>query len=136
MYELALPGSDSPVTLKTISGNQEISIKYLHSLLTMLKSAGLVRSISGSKGGYLLARKPAEITLLEIVTVLEGPISVVDCVADRDVCARVDFCAARDVWEEVNNAIEDVLVRRTLEDLVEKCGAGICNTGGTPEYSI
>ena len=122
MFELARDFGEAPVLLSTVAERQGLSRKYLHTLLTTLKSAGLVRSVRGARGGFLLARRPAEITLSEIVRALEGPFSLMDCVADQTVCDRVNRCPTRQVWQELSDAVENMLDNVTLEDLVTRQG--------------
>ena len=120
MYELAHNYKQGPVSIKTISENQEISTKYLHSLLSILKSGGLVRSIWGSHGGFVLADTPSKIKIIDIVSTLEGSISVVDCVSDKDICGKEKDCITRKIWVDVNRAIEKTLSGITLNDLIKK----------------
>jgi len=120
MHELALNYNNGPVSIKKISEKQDISSKYLHALLTTLKSNGLVRSIWGSQGGFLLTSPPAEIKLYDIVKALEGPISVVDCVDDSSFCPKTIDCVTREIWVDVSNSIESVLSNISLDSLVKK----------------
>ena len=117
MFELARAFGQAPLLMSTVAERQGLSRKYLHALLTTLKSAGLVRSVRGTGGGFVLTRPPAEIRLSEVLRVLEGPFSLVDCVADKRVCNRVNRCPARDVWQELAGAVEGALHNVTLEDL-------------------
>lgn len=118
MFELALAFGQAPVLMSTVAERQGLSRKYLHALLTALKSAGLVRSVRGAGGGFALARPPAEIKLSEVLRAMEGPLSLVDCVADKRACDRSNHCPARRVWQELAGAVEDVLDNVTLQDLV------------------
>ena len=118
MFELARGFGRAPVLMSTVAERQGLSRKYLHALLTALKSAGLVRSVRGAGGGFVLARPPAEIKLSEVLRALEGPLSLVDCVADKRACDRSSRCPARRVWRELAGAVENVLDNVTLEDLV------------------
>ena len=120
MIDLADAYGGGPVLVRSIADNQGISSKYLHALLATLKSAGLVRSVRGSGGGYSLAKPPAEVRLNDIVAALEGPLTLVDCVSDDALCERSADCAARDVWVTVSEAIDDVLSGITLETLLER----------------
>jgi Rrf2 family cysteine metabolism transcriptional repressor len=118
MLELAQNFEDGPVLMKKIAEKQEISMKYLHTLLTMLKAAGLVHSVRGAGGGYSLTRPPSEIKVSEVVRVLEGSLSPVECVKDRSLCKRAELCVARDVWSDLGEAIETLLSGLTLDDLL------------------
>jgi Rrf2 family cysteine metabolism transcriptional repressor len=99
-------------------------VKYLEQLMGLLRSAGLVRSVRGSKGGYALARPPGQIKLSEVFHCLEGPVTTTECVEDEDYCRRSADCAAREVWVEVEAAINHVLDSVTLEDMVKKTKTG------------
>lgn len=118
--ELALHYGEGPVMMQSIADSQGVSRKYLDTIFTSLKSAGLVRSRRGIGGGHMLAKAPDTILLGDVLRALEGPISLVDCVGCPDICDRIDQCVTRDVWEAVGNAIEGVLDAMTLTDLVKK----------------
>ncbi len=118
MLDLARHFGDAPVLTRTLAERQGLSRKYLHALLTVLKSAGLVRSMRGPGGGFALSRPPGEIRLGEVLRVVEGPLSLVECVADRGACDRIAGCEARQVWMGLSEAIEKAVDSVTLEDLV------------------
>ncbi|MCU0822424.1 MAG: Rrf2 family transcriptional regulator, partial [Spirochaetes bacterium] len=120
MYELALNYKNGPVSIKTISENIDVSGKYLHALLTILKSGGLVRSVWGSHGGFVLSSSPAKINIYDIVKTLEGPISVVECVANSRLCHRSKNCVTREIWIDISDAIENTLSDITLNDMLQK----------------
>jgi len=120
MFSLALNYGKGAVPLKAVAEQQEISEKYLEHLMGSLRSAGLVRSVRGTHGGYILAKSPFQIKLDEVVRVLEGPIVSVECVDDPSLCRRVRFCVTRDIWGQVKEAMEAVLESTTLQDLVER----------------
>jgi Rrf2 family protein len=120
MLELAASRSNTPVQLKTIAGRQDISVKYLEQLMAVLKTAGFVRSIRGSKGGYILAKPPNQIKLDRLFSCLEGPIITVECVENDSICERAADCAPRLLWAELQEAIMRVLKSTTLQDLVDK----------------
>ena len=120
ILELAKNDGNGPLQIKTIAQHQDISVKYLEQLMTILKSSGFVRSIRGSKGGYLLARAPNEIRLNEVFNCLEGLVTTVDCVRDSHYCQRTADCVTRQVWTQVQNAIKNVLQSITLQDLVDR----------------
>jgi Rrf2 family protein len=88
-------------------------------MMTVLRKGGLVRSVRGAQGGYLLSREPARITAGEIVRSLEGPLGPTDCVSEEDpeTCVRSEYCATRLLWERVREAMASVLDGTTLEDL-------------------
>ena len=117
MIELAKHDMNRPLQLKIIAERQEISVKYLEQLMAVLKSAGLIKSIRGSKGGYVLAKAPNQIGLNDILHCVEGPIATVECVEDAASCSRATDCAAREVWKRVEQAIENELKSITLQDV-------------------
>jgi Rrf2 family cysteine metabolism transcriptional repressor len=120
MLELALHYGQGSMLVKNISEKQKLSNRYLEQLLLTLKLAGLVRSTRGNKGGFMLARKPSQIRLLEIVQALDGSIAPVECVDEPDFYPRAEFCATREVWAEVKRAVNNVLNSITLQHLVIK----------------
>ncbi|OHB68583.1 MAG: hypothetical protein A2Y77_02055 [Planctomycetes bacterium RBG_13_62_9] len=120
IIELAQYEGQRPLQLRTIAERQDISVKYLEQLMGVLRSAGIVRSVRGSKGGYALARPPEQIKLSEVFHCLEGPVTTTECVDDEDYCRRSADCAAREVWVEVENAINHVLEAITLADMVQR----------------
>lgn len=120
MIDLAANGGrDIPVFLSEIARRQGVSEKYLEHIFSALLKGGVVKAQRGRKGGYLLNRTPEEITLSQIVTVLEGPCSLVDCVANKGSCPKADDCASREVWATLGHKIEEVLSGYTLASLVQ-----------------
>ncbi len=118
MIDLATYGmGTTPVYLSDVAKRQGISEKYLEHIFASLHRAGLVKSVRGRKGGYFLGLPPQDITLNRILTTLEGPCGLVDCVTDRKVCPKVDACASRDVWKMLGAKIEEVLNGVTLAAL-------------------
>lgn len=120
LLELAQNYKKGPVMMSTISQKHDISRKYLHALLTALKTAGLVRSVRGSSGGYILARSPAEISLSDVVRVLEGSLALSDCVEDSTLCKEACRCPTRPIWEKISQTIEQMLAAVSIADLLER----------------
>lgn len=120
VLELAENYGNGPLRLKIIAQRQEISVKYLEQLMTVLRSAGLVRSIRGSKGGYLLAKAPGKIKISDVFRCLEGPVVMSECVENESYCTRTNNCVARQIWVEVQKAIMGVLQSITLQNLVDR----------------
>lgn len=117
---LALYGNNTPIGLRTIAEREGISKKYLEHITAALVARGLVRSVRGVKGGFVLTKSPAQIRVLDVVRALDGPIHVVDCLMSPGICKHSSGCVTRSVWQQVNKAIEDALSRVTLQDLVEE----------------
>lgn len=120
LLDIALHEKEGWVSLKDVSGRQEISVLYLEQLIKPLAAAGLVKTTRGPRGGISLGRPPAKIRLSEVVQSLDGPIAPVECVNNPAACARSGSCVTRDVWDEVKRAISGVLASTTLQDLVER----------------
>ncbi len=120
MLDLALNSSEGPVLLRDIAKRQEVSEKYLEHSISALRKAGLVRSIRGARGGYVLAKLPSQIRLSEIMEVLEGSMAPVECVDDPQVCQRAQLCVTRDIWAKMKEAIDNILESITLQDMVEQ----------------
>ncbi len=120
MLDLALHEGTEPVVLKDIAARQEISEKYLSNIIPLLRNAGLVHAVRGSQGGYTLARPPREITLKEILLVLEGSMCIVECIEQPALCQRSEDCYVRDVWGEVTGKMMEVLESFTLQSMMER----------------
>jgi Rrf2 family cysteine metabolism transcriptional repressor len=122
--ELALAYGQKPLQIKTIAKHEDISSKYLEQLMSILKTAGIVRSIRGPKGGYLLAKEPKDIKLSEVFLTLEGPILSVECLEHKEHCARCSDCVTRNVWMKIQNAMLEVLESMNMQDLVDMVEKG------------
>ncbi len=120
MLDLAQQAADGPVPSAEIAARQCIPEAYLDQLLNALRKAGLVKTVRGSRGGHLLARPAAEITMADIVRVLEGTVSPVECLDDSSVCRLVATCSQRDIWRQVQDATQRVLAGTTIADLLER----------------
>lgn len=126
MLDLAIHSEGSAVPLRDVAHRQEISDKYLEQIVTQLSRAGLVRSVRGAGGGYLLTRTPEGYTVGEILRVLEGSLAPVSCADGVGCCERADRCVTVEVWREIQAAVDGVVDHLTLADLVrryhQKCG--------------
>ena len=120
MLNLALhynEGGES-VVLKNISKEEDLSIRYLEQIIIPLKINKLVKSVRGAGGGYTLARDPSQISLCQIIEVLEGTCALVDCVEDPDSCERISECATQVVWKEASDLLKNYFESKTLQDLI------------------
>ena len=117
MVDLAIHYGGSPVSIKSISQRQNISEYYLEQLFSSLRKAKLIKSIRGAQGGYVLSREPKDITVAEIMYVLEGPIEIAECIEGVS-CDNLDCCATRLLWAKIKNSIDDVMKSVTLQDIV------------------
>jgi len=120
MLELASHYGEGPIELKEVAKKENISLKYLEQVIIPLRSAGVVKSVRGSKGGYLLAKPPSRINLNDLVEILEGPVNLIDCLRDPTVCQKVPLCVTRDIWKEVSEAIYRIFHSITLEEMVNR----------------
>ena len=120
MLDIALYSENKPVSIKEIYKRQGISDNYLEQIISVLKSAGYVRSIRGPQGGYLLTREPQEYTVGMILKLTEGSLAPVICVEDdASPCDNMGCCPTVEIWKRLNNAINDVVENITLADLIE-----------------
>jgi len=118
MISLARHYGHGSVFLREIAQEEDISEKYLSLIILSLRSADLVNSTRGAKGGYTLSRPPAQITLRQIIEVFEGK-CLVDCLKNPASCPRVYRCASRDVWALLEGKIFETLESINLEQMVE-----------------
>ncbi|MCL6472921.1 MAG: Rrf2 family transcriptional regulator [Firmicutes bacterium] len=110
-----------PVGVREIAVRQGIPERFLEQQITVLRKAGLVKSQRGAQGGVTLARAPEEITILEVIEALEGPLTTTTCVgSNASECAKSTQCALQDLWCQVGLAIESVLKGMTLEQLAAR----------------
>ncbi len=117
MVDLAVHQESGPVMMRAITERQGISRKYLHALLVQLKEAGLVRSVRGSRGGYVLARDPATISAKDVLDVLEGRVMLADCGDPGKLCRMSRSCRTRALWEELEGLIDRRLACVSIADL-------------------
>ena len=128
LMDIATHQSQGAVTLNDIAKRQRISVKYLWQVINPLKTAGFLNVTRGAKGGYMLAKRPEEIDLFEIVKTLEGDVSLVDCLRKDATCEQWNACVARLVWLDVSQAVEQALKKITLSDVLKRCeGTGAVN---------
>ncbi len=121
MVVLALNFRAGPMPIKEIAGKENISPQYLEQIFLELRRAHLISSVRGARGGYILGRDPSDITIGDIVRVLEGPIAPVDCLIEgssHSCCEHTDSCLSRGVWEKLRDRISEVLDDISLEDMI------------------
>jgi Rrf2 family protein len=110
-------GDGTAMSLGEVSENARISRRYLEQLVITMKNASLVRGIAGKGGGYILTRSATDITLRQIVEAAIGPINVVECVLDPEICIESDCCECRFVYRTINERIVRVLDELSLDDI-------------------
>jgi len=120
ILELAGNYQKGPLQLKIVAKRQDIPVKYLEQIMTILRCGELVRSIRGPRGGYMLAKAPNQIRLSDVFDCLEGSVTTVECIEDENYCPRNADCIAKQLWTQVQNAIRNVLYSVTLQDLLDQ----------------
>lgn len=119
MVSLGSHGNGGTTQLSDIAKEEGISEKYLSQIVIPLKSAGLIQSERGSKGGYRMGKSPSEITVRQIVEVFEGSLYPVDCVDDPLSCDRGSLCVTQQVWKKVGDTLIYALESINLQSLIE-----------------
>ena len=121
MLDIAQQGEGAVVSLKEISGRQDISVKYLEQIILKLNKSGFLKSIRGVQGGYVLARRPEEYNIGEILRAMEGSLAPLTCLqSEINQCERCDRCDTLWFWEGMDRAINDYVDRFTLRDFLER----------------
>lgn len=117
MIELSYDNAGEGVYQKDISKNQDISLKYLDQIIYSLKVAGLISNVKGKKSGYILTKKPSEISIYDIHRAFENDICVIDCMSSNYHCDRMVGCTAQKFWKGLNQAVINYFKNTTLEDV-------------------
>ena len=122
MIDLALHADEGPVLRSDIAERQEVSADYIEQLFVKLRRAGLIESVRGPGGGYILAKSADQIRAGDIIRTVEGPIALVHCVAPQqeDACHRVDSCVTHLLWKRLSDKVAEVLDSVTLTDLCDQ----------------
>lgn len=122
LLDIAVYGKDKPVPLSDVARRQNISLKYLEQLSRKLRVAGIIKSHRGPFGGHMLEKSPEDITIGEIVRILEKSIDITDCAEYEQkvcgVCNRAGECLSRWVWVEASRAMFDRLDKITISSLL------------------
>ena len=133
MIDLALHDNGEYIALKDISARQNITIKYLEQIVSVLNKAGYLRSMRGNNGGHRLAKAPKDYVVGDILRVMEGDLAPVQCSAKdtENPCPVADSCATFSFWQGLDQVVNEYVDRFTLEDLVAQY-----RTGGDDDYQI
>ena len=142
MVDLALHSDDKPISLADIADRQEISLSYLEQLFAKLRRGGLVKSVRGPGGGYLLARGDDETRISDIILAVDEPIRATRCTPGQPFGCRINKsrCTTHDLWEELGNQIYLYLSSISVADVVNKRILGTSGVirpeeGGGPAYA-
>lgn len=121
LLDLAIHSTEGHVNIKSIAERCGKSEAYIMQIFLMLRKAGIVESIRGAQGGYRLAKEPAEITVGDVLNVLEGPLAPVACIIQntKQPCDRYENCATRAVWEKIMASLNNVVNSITIADLLK-----------------
>jgi len=130
MVDLAMHDDREAIALEVLATEQRIPERYLAKIIQDLRRSGLIRSVRGAHGGYVLSRPASDITLLDVWEALEGPVSPVDCLERPGECLMADECVTREVWEKLRQAMQDVLSAETLAGLVRRHAANVAARQG------
>ena len=122
MIDLAKYSEGEPVSITSISDRQGISERYLEQLMGLLKKSGLVKSIRGAGGGYMLAKDLKDISVGDVLRALEGNLELVDCpgLLPQEGCKSADSCVTKYVWKRINDSIHQTVEEIKLDQLVEE----------------
>ncbi len=118
IIELAENYKGTPIKVEEIAKRQNISEKYLEHIMLQLKKAGFIESIPGAKGGFILAKNPEEIKIIDIIVALEGNLSPVVCVGNEKICSLSKICPAREIWKGMKEKIVEYLSSIKLSDVL------------------
>lgn len=120
LLDLANNDAEQPIRIKEVAERQDISEKYLEQVVALLNKSGMVKSVRGPQGGYMLTKKPEEYIVGDILRLTEGDMAPVACLVNEvNSCPHADTCATLPLWKELNQAICDVIDHRTLADLMD-----------------
>lgn len=126
MLYLALEKSTKPVSIKTMAGEENISPIFLEQIFTKLKTAGLVKSVRGAKGGFILAKKAGEISVLHILDAVEEGIELTPCCApaalQTEECLKISACASSRFWLNANQHFNEYFSSFSLQNIIETLG--------------
>ncbi len=122
MIDLARYSEEEPVSISSIAARQDISERYLEQLVGLLKKAGLVRSIRGATGGYVLSKSTGEISVGDVLRALEGSLEPVRCAAfySEEGCMAAEGCVTKYVWQKINESINEAVDHMMLDELVRE----------------
>jgi Rrf2 family protein len=141
LYALSAEEAHGPVLIADLSEREKIPHKFLETILLELKNAGVLKSKKGKGGGYSLARSPEQITIGQVIRVIDGPLAPIPCVSERafarcEECVDEETCGTRQVMQKVRDAIASILDGTTLADVRTQISRARLAPGAPLTYSI
>ena len=124
LIDLILHYNGKPVLLKEIADREGLSLRYLENIFTKLRTAGILKSSKGRKGGFYPALPSWNIRLLDIVETLEKDTAFISCIDEPEACTRSKKCISREAWLQVNRNFRRSLADVTIADLIKNNGSG------------
>ena len=125
MLDVAMHGEDTNVSIRDVAERQDISVKYLEQIVSMLVRVGYLRRIRGAQGGYRLSGKPSDYTVGDVLRITEGSLAPVSCLDDKEnLCERANECVTLKLWEGLYDVINKYVDSITLEDLINETVEG------------
>ncbi len=129
MYDLAVNAAAGPQSIKAIAEREAIPEAYLEQLIALLKREGLVTSTRGAQGGYMLARRPEEISVGDVLRALEGGLNLVECLEEEDACGKSCACPSRIVWMKMRDGLNKVVDGISLRDMIDDYRRAVAQEG-------
>lgn len=120
MVDLALYDNGEYISLSDISAREDISMKYLEQIMRLLVNSKMVKSLRGSNGGYRLADKAENYSVLMVLEACEGDLTPVECIADKQYCTRCSSCTTYSFWQELDDYLKDYLRKKSIKDIADK----------------
>jgi Rrf2 family transcriptional regulator, cysteine metabolism repressor len=118
LIDLSKNYSDRPVSIREIARRQGISFRYLENIFHDLKKSGILGSTKGKGGGFYLASSLGQVSLLDLIDILDGEFCIVDCIGNVDLCENAKTCYTRGMWKKLNGEIRETFARVNLEDVL------------------
>lgn len=124
MAQLASAPDRTPLNARELAQSSDLPVPMVSKILKALAREGLLVSQRGAKGGYQLARLPEQLTVSEMIRVLEGPVALTDCAIGPELCSHESLCTVREPWQRISRVVEKALADVTLADLVKRRANG------------
>jgi Rrf2 family protein len=128
MVDMAIYYGQGPIESSDIATRQYVPAQYLDQILLVLRKEGLVKSVRGPRGGHMLARPAAEITMAQVMQALEGYVPPMECLPNPDFCKLAPGCSLRGVWQQIDELTQRILASTTIEDLAQRQRTGDAET--------